>query len=80
MEFVYILTIRTFNEVEVRPKPRLNLIYGRNGSGKSTILSAICLCLGGKAQVLGRSKEVFDYVKIGKTEAILEVEVFVLDQ
>lgn len=74
---IYIKDFLTFDEVEVRPKPHLNFIMGPNGTGKSTILCAICICLGGKPAVTGRGKEVTDYIKNGKDTAILVTEIFV---
>ena len=49
---------RTYNEVEVLPGPNLNLILGPNGTGKSTIVSAICLGMSGKASTLARASQV----------------------
>nr|XP_027207955.1 structural maintenance of chromosomes protein 5-like [Penaeus vannamei] len=74
---IYIKDFLTFDEIEVRPKPHLNFIMGPNGTGKSTILCAICICLGGKPAVTGRGKEVTDYIKNGKDVSILETEIFV---
>lgn len=36
----------TYDEVEFRPGPYLNMILGPNGTGKSSIACAICLGLG----------------------------------
>ncbi|KAG7176573.1 structural maintenance of chromosomes protein 5-like [Homarus americanus] len=74
---IYVKDFLTFDEIEVRPNPHLNFIIGPNGTGKSTILCAICICLGGKPSITGRGKEVSDYVKHGKTSAILETEIYV---
>merc|ERR1712106_1037084 len=67
----------TFDEIEVRPKPHLNVVIGPNGTGKSTLLCAICIGLGGKPAITGRGKEVGEYVKHGKEKATLEIEIFV---
>jgi hypothetical protein len=50
------------------------MIIGPNGTGKSTLVCAICLGLGSKPAVLGRSKEIGEYVKHGHREAEIEVE------
>ncbi|XP_045610449.2 structural maintenance of chromosomes protein 5 isoform X1 [Procambarus clarkii] len=73
---IYIKDFLTFDEIEVRPKPHLNFIIGPNGTGKSTILCAICICLGGKPAVTGRGKELADYVKHGKEISTLETELY----
>lgn len=42
----------TFDDCEVFPGPRLNVILGPNGTGKSTVTHAICLaCCGSPATV-----------------------------
>ena len=38
--------------------PHVNLIMGPNGTGKSTIVCAICLGLAGKPKILGRAHSV----------------------
>lgn len=67
----------TFDEIEVRPKPHLNVVIGPNGTGKSTLLCAICIGLGGKPAITGRGKDVGEYVKHGKDKATLEIELYV---
>lgn len=49
---------RAFDSIELRPKNKLNLIIGANGSGKSTFVCAIVLGLGGKPNIIGRSPNV----------------------
>jgi hypothetical protein len=48
----------TFDDVELYPSPKLNVIVGPNGTGKSSIVCAICIGLGGRPTILGRAKEV----------------------
>jgi chromosome segregation ATPase len=56
------------------PGPNLNVIIGPNGTGKSTVVCAICLGMGGKPSVLGRAGNVSDYIKYGKNQATIEIE------
>lgn len=49
---------RTYDYADVHPGPNLNMIVGANGTGKSSIVCAICLGLAGKTAVLGRGDKV----------------------
>ena len=42
-----------YQHVNVKAGPRLNMIVGPNGTGKSTIVCAIALGLGGSPKLLG---------------------------
>lgn len=50
------------------------MIIGPNGTGKSTLVCAICLGLGAKASVLGRAKDLGEFVKHGCETADIEIE------
>ena len=65
---------RIHSNVELRPGLHLNLIIGPNGSGKSTIVSAMCLGLGGSPNVLDRQKQIDSFIKIGEKKATIEIE------
>lgn len=41
----------------------INFILGRNGSGKSAVMDAIILCLGGRAQATGRQANAKTFIK-----------------
>ncbi|XP_061696300.1 structural maintenance of chromosomes protein 5 isoform X2 [Syngnathoides biaculeatus] len=66
----------TYNYIMVRPGPNLNMIIGANGTGKSSIVCAICLSLAGKTTVLGRDDKVGGYVKTGCDKGFVEIELF----
>ncbi|KAK0610496.1 hypothetical protein B0T17DRAFT_116000 [Bombardia bombarda] len=55
--------------------PLLNFIVGENGSGKSAILTAITLCLGGKASSTNRGGSLKTFVKEGTDRAVLAVKI-----
>ncbi|RLN57421.1 hypothetical protein BBJ29_004051, partial [Phytophthora kernoviae] len=40
----------TYNDAEFFPGPRLNLILGPNGTGKSSIVCALCVGLAGSTR------------------------------
>ncbi len=60
--------------MEFRPGPRLNVIIGPNGTGKSTVVCAICLGLAGKTNVLGRAANPAEFIKHSKASAVIELE------
>lgn len=55
--------------------PLLNFIVGENGSGKSAILTAITLCLGGKASSTNRGGSLKTFVKEGTDKSVLIVKI-----
>ncbi|XP_054626481.1 structural maintenance of chromosomes protein 5 isoform X1 [Dunckerocampus dactyliophorus] len=66
----------TYDYAVVRPGPNLNMIVGANGTGKSSIVCAICLGLAGKTSVLSRGDKVGHYVKHGCNKGSVEIELF----
>ncbi|XP_035247497.1 structural maintenance of chromosomes protein 5 isoform X2 [Anguilla anguilla] len=66
----------SYSHSEVIPGPNLNMIVGPNGTGKSSIVCAICLGLAGKTAVLGRGDKVGLYVKRGCTKGWVEIELY----
>ncbi|CAI9728495.1 maintenance of chromosomes 6-like isoform X2 [Octopus vulgaris] len=57
------------HKLEVKFGPHVNFIIGRNGSGKSAVVSAIIVGLGGKASATSRSNSVKSFIKNGKQSA-----------
>ncbi|KAF2036343.1 P-loop containing nucleoside triphosphate hydrolase protein [Setomelanomma holmii] len=64
----------TYTAAEFHLGPSLNMIIGPNGTGKSTLVCAICLGLGWASDHLGRAKEIGLFVKNGSEEAEIEIE------
>lgn len=64
----------TYTAVEFFPGPNLNMVIGPNGTGKSTLVCAICLGLGWGPGLLGRAKDPAEFVKHGCKEATIEIE------
>ena len=54
---------------EYRLGPLINFICGKNGSGKSAILTAIILCLGGKASATNRGASLKRFIREGAERA-----------
>ncbi|KIY70905.1 P-loop containing nucleoside triphosphate hydrolase protein [Cylindrobasidium torrendii FP15055 ss-10] len=49
--------------------PQINFIIGHNGSGKSAVLSAITIALGGKAASTGRANGLKSFIREGQSVA-----------
>jgi len=64
----------TYEHAEFLPGPNLNMVIGPNGTGKSSLVCAICLGLGYHPKHLGRASHVGEFVKHGEDSAIIEVE------
>jgi len=52
--------------LEIKFGPFVNFVIGHNGSGKSAILTAITLCLGGKAAATNRGTSMKSLIKEGE--------------
>lgn len=52
------------------------MIIGANGTGKSSIVCAICLGLAGKPAFMGRADKVGFFVKRGCSKGMVEIELF----
>ncbi|XP_067666413.1 structural maintenance of chromosomes protein 5-like [Haliotis asinina] len=68
--------ILTYDSVEFNTGPFLNVIIGPNGTGKSTIVCAICLGLAGKTAWLGRASLPADFIKYGHERGKIELELY----
>jgi len=54
--------------------PLINFVVGHNGSGKSAVLTAITLCLGGKAAATNRGASLKSLIKEGQNDALLVIK------
>ena len=59
-----------------------NVIVGPNGSGKSSIVTGLCVCLGGELEYLNRQSDLSSLVNTATTskEALVEVDLHVPDK
>lgn len=67
---VTIKNFTTYSHGEFKLSPSLNMIIGPNGTGKSTLVAAICLGLGGKLQLIKR-ETMKSMIKTGTTESTI---------
>ncbi|XP_055886369.1 structural maintenance of chromosomes protein 6-like isoform X2 [Biomphalaria glabrata] len=61
------------NRLDVNLGTHVNFIVGRNGSGKSAIVTALVVGLGGKATATSRGSSIKNFVKTGKRSAWVEI-------
>ncbi|UZJ52289.1 hypothetical protein CBS101457_001609 [Exobasidium rhododendri] len=73
IEKISLTNFMCHDRLEVRLGSKLNFVIGHNGSGKSAILTAITIALGGKATATSRGNSLKSFVKEGKQAAIVEV-------
>ncbi|KAJ8925976.1 hypothetical protein NQ315_009831 [Exocentrus adspersus] len=62
--------------LEVNFTNNISIIIGKNGSGKSAILTALVVGLGGKASLTNRGSSVKGFVKAGKPSGSIEIELY----
>ncbi|CUM65469.1 uncharacterized protein PRCAT00003110001 [Priceomyces carsonii] len=62
----------TYTFAEFNLSPSLNMIIGPNGTGKSTLVAAICIGLGGKIELIKR-KNIKSMIKTGQTRSVVEI-------
>lgn len=55
--------------------PLINFIIGHNGSGKSAVMTALTLCLGGKATSTNRGQSLKSFIKEGEEKGLLAVKI-----
>ncbi|XP_044146131.1 structural maintenance of chromosomes protein 6 [Bufo gargarizans] len=54
--------------------PNVNFVVGNNGSGKSAVLTALIVGLGGKAAITNRGSSIKGFVKDGQTSADVSIK------
>ncbi|XP_011862086.1 PREDICTED: structural maintenance of chromosomes protein 6 [Vollenhovia emeryi] len=59
--------------LEVTLNKNVNFIVGRNGSGKSAILTALTVGLGARANVTSRGTSIKEFIKKGRNSATVEI-------
>ncbi|KAJ9164044.1 hypothetical protein P3X46_023661 [Hevea brasiliensis] len=63
------------SNLQIELCPWVNFITGQNGSGKSAILTALCIAFGSRAKGTQRASTLKDFIKTGCSYAVVEVEV-----
>lgn len=63
------------SNLQIELDDRVNFITGQNGSGKSAILTALCVAFGSRAKSTQRASTLKDFVKNGCSSAVVQVEI-----
>ncbi|KAI9834239.1 MAG: hypothetical protein M1819_003077 [Sarea resinae] len=74
IEAVTCINFMCHSKLHVQLGPLINFIIGHNGSGKSAVLTALTLCLGGKAASTNRGQSLKNFIKEGQESATLVVK------
>nr|POE93266.1 structural maintenance of chromosomes protein 6 [Quercus suber] len=75
VEEVYCSNFMCHTKLRIKFGPLINFIVGHNGSGKSAVLTALTMCLGGKASSTNRGTSMKNMIKEGEDHAILAVKI-----
>ncbi|KAK4055617.1 Structural maintenance of chromosomes protein 6 [Microbotryomycetes sp. JL201] len=73
IEEVHLENFMCHRLVTVKFGSQINFLVGNNGSGKSAILTAITMALGGTAKLTNRASKMGDFVLAGETSAKIQV-------
>ncbi|KUJ10625.1 putative structural maintenance of chromosomes protein 6 [Mollisia scopiformis] len=74
IEEITCINFMCHDKLHVQLGPLINFIVGHNGSGKSAVLTAITLCLGGKVASTNRGSSLKSMIKSGKEQAALIIK------
>lgn len=75
LESVWVVNFMCHKNYEFVLGPLINFICGKNGSGKSAILTAIQLCLGGKASATNRGQSLKNFIREGAETGSITVKI-----
>ncbi|KAK3677172.1 Structural maintenance of chromosomes protein 6 [Recurvomyces mirabilis] len=75
IEEVFCRNFMCHTKLRIRFGPLINFIIGHNGSGKSAVLTALTMCLGGSARNSNRGKKLESMIKEGEESGSLAVKI-----
>ncbi|KAJ2871892.1 Structural maintenance of chromosomes protein 6 [Coemansia aciculifera] len=74
VESIEIVDFMCHEKATVNLCPKVNFITGQNGSGKSAILTALIIALGGKASITNRASSLKGFIREGRQRATVKVQ------
>ncbi|KAJ3044118.1 Structural maintenance of chromosomes protein 6 [Rhizophlyctis rosea] len=75
IESVKLFNFMCHKSVRIPFGPKINFIIGQNGSGKSAVLTALTVCLGGTPRATGRATAVKDLLREGTNNGSVTVRI-----
>lgn len=72
---VHVKNFFCHENLEVTLNKSVNFIVGRNGSGKSAVLTALVVGLGGRAAATNRGNNLHSFIKKGANSASVEIKI-----
>lgn len=73
---IYLKNFTTHGELIAYPSQQLNILIGPNGTGKSAIVAAIIIGMGGSTKILSEHNKLNEYVQNGKDRATVRIVLF----
>ncbi|ORZ28501.1 P-loop containing nucleoside triphosphate hydrolase protein [Lobosporangium transversale] len=74
IEIIEMFDFMCHRHLKVPFGPKINFIIGHNGSGKSAILTAIMVCLGGKANATNRAQSLKALIREGASQTEVRLQ------
>ncbi|KAG0233614.1 Structural maintenance of chromosomes protein 6 [Actinomortierella wolfii] len=74
IDYIEVFDFMCHRHLKVTLGPKINFIIGHNGSGKSAILTAIMVCLGGKANATNRAQNLKALIREGASMAEVRLQ------
>ncbi|KAF9970519.1 Structural maintenance of chromosomes protein 6 [Actinomortierella ambigua] len=74
IDYIEVFDFMCHRHLKVTLGPKINFIIGHNGSGKSAILTAIMVCLGGKANATNRAQSLKALIREGASMAEVRLQ------
>lgn len=75
IEEIHCVNFMCHGHMTIQLGPLINFVIGHNGSGKSAVLTALTVCLGGKATATNRAQNLKSLIKEGKDHCSIQVRI-----